>query len=135
MSNPFRGSDVAADNISLEDVEAFEAFMEVRMEKLRAGDEGLLKKRFGYLSLRPRALPEGDSLLATGAGSPYSFCQLCSKIFSCDIQISNSWIPAIMDRYPHHSSLENLYSAASSGCPLCRLLWMNIANNFFFTSG
>jgi hypothetical protein len=135
MSNPFRGSDVAVDNISSEDLEAFDVFMKEKMGKLQetfaemdaiaaTGDEALWEERFGYMS-KPHALPDGDTLLTTGVGSPYSFCQLCSKIFAEDIQNSNSWIPAISDRYPHHDCLENLHSAASSGCP----------NNFSFTSG
>ncbi len=145
MSNPFRGSDVAADILSSELLEASSVFMKERIEQLQGtfaemdaiaatDDEALWEERFGYMS-KPRALPDGNTLLTAGIESSYSFCQLCSKIFAEDIENSNSWIPAISDRYPHHDCLEDLHSAASSGCPLCRLLWMNIANDFSFTSG
>jgi hypothetical protein len=110
MSNPDRGSDVAIDKISSENLEAFDVFMKEEMEKLQEtfaetdaiasiGDEALWEKRSGYI-LKPHALTDGDTLLTTGVGSAYTFCQICSKIFAEDIQNSKSWIPAICDRYP-----------------------------------
>jgi len=137
MSNPFRGHDVAADMITSEDLEECAAYVREKMAKVSAemaaiaatGDARLYQERFGYLS-RLRADPEGPCLVLPVVESEYSLCKVCEKVFAKDIEISESWSPALYERYAHHTNFTDLQQAAKSRCPLCWLLWKHISNAF-----
>jgi hypothetical protein len=145
MSNPFRGDHVAEDIITSKNMEDFKAFMDqhkgglleelAEIDRIAAtGDERLMEEfeeRNRHFS-KPRAIPEGHCLLTLDQGSQYSLCHMCTGVFSDSIGMSKSWRPPLWERYAHHTNLEDLYRAASSGCPLCRLLWMHISNDFHF---
>lgn len=138
MSNPFRGSDVAADMITSEDFSKLELFMRENMASLQAsfseidqiaetGDEALFEEHFGHLS-RPRPDPRGECLLKQEETQEHALCTMCRKVFAEDIEMSKSWFPAVHERYAHYKTLKELHDAATTGgCPLCAMLWTHIA--------
>lgn len=141
MSNPFRGSDTAADMIGSEDISKFHTFMQnslnmgslreqfAEMDRIAAtGDEALFEQRFGHLS-RPRPDPTGPCVLNEEA-SDHPLCAICRKIFAEDIQTNRSWTPPVNERYAHYKTLEELHSTATGGCPLCAMLWTHIAADY-----
>lgn len=140
MSNPFRGSDSAADLIDTRNFADFRTFMQERMATLledfaemdrivEAGDEALFEERFGHLR-RPRPNPDGECVLVPEVTAKVSLCGMCQKMFVESIQMTESWSPSLHERYAHYATLDELHSAASVGCPLCTILWTHIAADY-----
>ena len=91
MSNPFRGDDFAADQISAENLSNFRIFMRDRMASLleefaemdrivEAGDEALFEERFGHLR-RPRPAPDGHCVLTPEDTPSSPLCAMCQGMF------------------------------------------------------
>lgn len=136
MSNPFRGSDVAADLISPENIADMTAFFQEHMGDLQAafaeldqivetGDERLLEEKYGHLR-RPHPDPQGRCMAIREKRAQFSLCKTCEKIFAEDIIMRQSWIPSANEQYAHHRTLQELHEAAGWMCPLCLLLWTHI---------
>ncbi|KAH6855460.1 heterokaryon incompatibility protein-domain-containing protein, partial [Chaetomium sp. MPI-CAGE-AT-0009] len=140
MSNPFRGTDTAADLISTENLSDFRIFMRDKMPTLldnfaeidriaEAGDEALFEERFGHL-MRPRPAPGGRCVL-TPENSPSSpLCAMCQGMFVETIEMDTSWYLSVHERYAHYATLEELHRAVTDGCPLCAMLWAHIAADY-----
>ena len=140
MSNPFRGDDFAADQISTENLSNFRIFMRDRMASLleefaemdrivEAGDEALFEERFGHLR-RPRPAPDGHCVLTPEDTPSSPLCAMCQGMFVETIEMTNSWFPSLHERYAHYATLDELHRAATDGCPLCAMLWAHIAADY-----
>lgn len=135
MSNPYRGDEIVADNISSQNVEKLKSRFEEELRPQlafltlvdRIGGDELVERVFG--KIEPRK-PGERSVLDCSITS--ELCKACRSIFTTETEKISSWYPGLTDQTQHHSNAEDLQTAARNGCHMCLVLWNRITGGLPF---
>lgn len=129
MSHPYRGDDIVSDNISSQNVKdlisRIEEELRPQLDLLtlvdRIGGDELVEQVFG--KIEPRK-PGERSVLDGSITS--ELCKACQSIFTTETEKVRGWYSDLREQTQHHSSAEDLQSAARNGCRMCLVLWNRI---------